>query len=218
MTDPRTSGSMPQGNGWRIATIVLAIVVGLGIVVAAVGLVVVSLQGGSAAPTPAPTTATPTPSATPTPTPTPTPTSTPTAGGACTPEQLAVRASDPQGTAGSTVLQLVFSNTSSTTCTMSGYPQVMFVGDQNGTQIGAAAIPDPTVRVETLTLNPGDSAYSLLTIGEAGNYDGCTPTVVDGFRVYPPDASGALYLPDASYGACAESGIQQLRVGAVQQN
>ena len=219
MTDPRTSGSMPNGNGWKVATIVLAVVVGLGIVGAAIWVVVTSLQSGSSAPTPSPTmTASPTPSPSPTSPPSPSPTPTSSASTACTADQLTVRAGDQGGAAGSTGLQIILQNSSAAPCTIDGYPQVMFVGNQNGTQIGAVAVPDPSVPSKTFTLAPGDSVYSLLTIGEASNYDGCTVTVTDGFRVIPPGGSGALYLPDAKYEACAQASIQQLRVSAVQQN
>jgi hypothetical protein len=232
MTDPNFSpaptpatpggGAPAGGNGWRTGFIIVAIIAGLAIIAAVIWGVMAATAGSNAAPAPATTTATPTPTPTPTSTstPTPTPTSTSAAVTACKTDNLQIKTGQAQGTAGSNVLPLIFINIGSSKCTMSGYPRVAFVGDGNGTQIGTEATPDPSSSVGSYALAPGDSVQALLTIAEAGNFDNCNPQAVDGFRVYPPDASGAAFVADTAYQACTTGtgAAQQLKIGAAQTN
>ncbi len=148
-------------------------------------------------------TPTPTPSPTATASPTPSPTGTP-AVAICSTANSKVTLGSPSGEAGHTVVPIVFTNTSSSPCTLEGYPTVEFVGDGNGTQIGASATQDTTTAPVTLvTLAPGGGAGSVLTVTDAGNV--CTPVPVDGFRVIPPGSKDAFFVPTTDYPACAGS-------------
>ncbi len=54
---------------------------------------------------------------------------------------------------------LIFTNTGSAECSLEGYPTVEFVGDGDGTQIGATAAQDPTGPApDQLIVPPGRAA------------------------------------------------------------
>lgn len=122
------------------------------------------------------------------------------------------------GGAGSTYPSLVLTNTGERTCTLTGFPGVSFVGDDNGTQLGAPAERDGEGTPTTITLAPGESAHSLLRIVQAGNFDAatCAPQPADGLRVYPPDQTDALFVPSGSFTACTDPSVQILFVRALE--
>ena len=206
MTDSDNAPT-PERNPWKVWVIVLAIILGLAIVAAIIWAVTTARP----APTPTPT-ATPSNSASPSPSSTPEPTG---ATGACTFDNLAVTLGEPEGTAGSSVIPLIFTNAGDDPCVVEGYPTVAFVGQGNGTQIGSAATDDTTSAVAEVTLAPGEAATANLTVTFAGNLDDCSPTDPDGFRVYPPNLSEAVFLPDTSLQACANSSASILKVTAL---
>jgi hypothetical protein len=124
---------------------------------------------------------------------------------------------EPGGAAGSTQVPLIFTNTGAE-CRMQGFPQVAFVGDDNGTQLGAAAVPDSTSAVASFDLATGDSVQAPLTVEVAENFPDCDTSAANGFRVFPPNDSGAIFVPTTDYTACTNTGTELLKIGAVQQN
>jgi len=111
----------------------------------------------------------------------------------------------------------VLTNASSRTCTLGGYPGVSFVGDDNGTQLGAPAEREDGGSAQTITLEPGDAAHSELRIVNAGTFDEatCSPEQADGLRVYPPDQTEALFVPSSDYTACANPETSIISVKAL---
>ncbi|WP_440709484.1 DUF4232 domain-containing protein [Herbiconiux sp. YIM B11900] len=208
------SGGQRPANAWRTGFIVLAVIVGLAVIGAVVWGIVsaVGAQGPDAANTPQPTV---TVTETTTPTEAPTPTAVPLA--ACPAGQVTVTLGEAGGAAGSTQVPLIFTNTGAE-CTMQGFPQVAFVGDDNGTQLGAAAVPDSTSAVASFDLATGDSVQAALTIEVAENFPDCDTAAANGFRVFPPNDSGAVFVPTTDYTACTNTGTELLKIGAVQQN
>ena len=123
------------------------------------------------------------------------------------------------GGAGHTYPVLVLTNKGSTACTVRGYPGVSFVGNGNGTQLGAAATREAAgITITTLTLAPGQSAHSQLSITVAGNYDPttCKPKAADGLRVYPPDETHSLFIASTTYTACQNASIVLIQVRPLQ--
>lgn len=120
------------------------------------------------------------------------------------------------GAAGSVEVSIALENTGSSSCTLQGWPGVSFVGDGNGTQIGAAAVLDRDVPHGTVTLAPGASALAPLKIVRAENVPtaDCSPLPADGFRVYPPGSKSSVFIPTTAYTACRASGEQLLNVQA----
>lgn len=168
----------------------------------------------STATTPAPTT--PTASDSPTPS-VPIP-SAPTDGGTptCTTKQLTVTITpSAQGNAaGSSYFDLVFTNKGPGTCSIYGWPGVSFVGDSNGTQIGAAA--DRTDAPKLLKLARGKSAQALLREIDAANFDdSCSIRPVDGLRVYPPNQKAAVFVAHKTR-ACGATTTHTLVISPVE--
>ena len=107
---------------------------------------------------------------------------------------------------------IVLRNRSGHSCTVYGYPGVSYVGDGNGTQIGAAAdrvSPAP----HTVILAPGRRARAQIseTVAQAYSASMCRPHHVDGFRVYVPGSRLAQYIPHPTTG-CANPRVHLLSV------
>jgi hypothetical protein len=140
--------------------------------------------------------------------------------GKCLASQLTVTLGAGSGSgAGHAYPDLVLTNKGTTTCTVKGYPGVSFVGNGNGTQLGAAATRQAAgVPITTLTLAPGAAAHAQLSITMAGNYDAatCNPKTADGLRVYPPDETHSVFVATTSYTACQNASIALLIVRPLQ--
>jgi hypothetical protein len=123
------------------------------------------------------------------------------------------------GGAGHQYPNLVLTNKGATPCTVTGYPGVSFVGNGNGTQLGAPATREAAgIPVTTLTLAPGASAHAQLNITNAGNYDAttCKPKLADGIRVYPPNETSSLFVASTSYTACQNAAVVIIQVRPLQ--
>lgn len=207
---PEYPGYPAKGSRGRTWLIVIASVLGA----AVIALVIVLVVRSSGAPAPTPT---PTPSAsasvTPTPTPTPTQTTAP-AVTSCAAASLTITLGSPDGAAGSTTLPIIFANSGTQPCTLTGYPIVSFV-DGSGAAIGAAATPDTTQAQNANTLQPGSSATALLKITSAGNVDNCNPQDASDIKVQAPDVATPVTLAAAGYTACANGTVNILSVGPV---
>jgi uncharacterized protein DUF4232 len=138
------------------------------------------------------------------------------AGARCTTPQLGIAVAPGTNAAGHIGLRLVFTNSSPTPCTMSGYPGVSFVTGPSGTQIG-----DPAERMGTpggpVTLAPQGRSHADLLLSQIGNLSAaaCQPTLAAGLRVYPPDETTALYV-DSARQVCAATGTGFAQIYPVQ--
>ena len=101
-----------------------------------------------------------------------------TAPPACATSSLQVNLGLGQGYAGGVYQNIVFTNISSASCTLYGYPGVSLVSGPPYTQIGLAAKRNATTPVKLITLAPGATANALLQIVDALNYPtaSCGPT------------------------------------------
>ncbi|KPG83525.1 DUF4232 domain-containing protein [Frigoribacterium sp. RIT-PI-h] len=123
------------------------------------------------------------------------------------------------GAAGSHGVALILTNSGQRSCTLQGWPGVSFVGDGNGTQIGASATLDRSSSHETHTLAPGGEVQTIVQIAQTGNSDAseCRPQATDGFRVSPPGSLESIFVPasGSSFEACANARVQQMTVSAL---
>ena len=121
-----------------------------------------------------------------------------------------------QGYAGGTYVVIDFTNTSGATCTLFGYPGVSLVSGPPYAQIGLAAKRTNTAPVKQITLAPDATANALLQIVDALNFptSTCSPAKSTDLRVYPPNQTASVLLPNTSNG-CAKP-VQIMTVGAVQ--
>jgi Protein of unknown function (DUF4232) len=108
-----------------------------------------------------------------------------------------------------------YTNTSSTSCTLYGYPGISFVTAPPYQQIGLAAKRTATTPVKLITLAPGATANSLLQIVAALNFPAstCGPVKAAYLRIFPPNQTVPVYLPNTS-DACTKP-AQILFVNAV---
>jgi Protein of unknown function (DUF4232) len=143
--------------------------------------------------------------------------SSPAAAGAaaCPTSSLRVKQGVGQGYAGGVYVVLDFTNTSGSTCTLYGYPGVSLVSGPPYMQIGLAAKRSTSTPRKLVTLAPGATANALLQIVDALNYPpaSCGPTKATALKIYPPNQTVPVYLPDTSSG-CAKP-VQIMYIGAV---
>jgi hypothetical protein len=100
------------------------------------------------------------------------------------------------GAAGSIYYPLELTNVSGTACTMFGYPGVSFVTGIPGSELGGAAVRNPTFAPQNVTLPPGATAHASLQVVVAQNYprSTCDPVTAHWLRVYPPGQFAPLYV------------------------
>ena len=128
-----------------------------------------------------------------------------TADGACTTQLLDIGLSNAQGAAGSRLADITFTNTSSTQCTLKGFPGVSAVTNDDGTQLGPAAERESGQETTTVTLEPGHSARASLKMTNIGVLDpaSCQPQAADGLRVYPPGETASAFIRVTGLEGCA---------------
>jgi hypothetical protein len=134
---------------------------------------------------------------------------------ACATSSLKVRLGLGQGYAGGVYENIVFTNTSSASCTLYGYPGVSLASGPPYAQIGLAAKRDATAPVKLITLAPGGAANALLQIVDALNFPTatCGPAKATAIHVYPPNQKASVFIPTTSEG-CAQP-VQTLFIRAV---
>lgn len=141
----------------------------------------------------------------------------PTATKACAASGLVVWAGPEPGggAAGSVYYRIEFTNLSTATCTLSGFPKVNAV-DLKGKRVGAFATAEPGKKAAKVTLAPGQVAAAQLRIVDALNFpaDKCKATTAAGLRVGIPGGSGNKVAPLA-FETCARATTKTLSVGPV---
>jgi hypothetical protein len=133
---------------------------------------------------------------------------------ACATSELAASLGQGNGAAGSTIVPLEFRNTSSSACTLYGYPGVSFVTGPGGSQIGTSASEDNATPRQLVTLAAGSTAHALLQVAVAQNYppSRCHLVQAHWLRIFPPGQTAPLYVKFNSATCTAKS----IRVLAVQ--
>jgi len=112
---------------------------------------------------------------------------------------------------------IVFTNTGTAPCTLSGYPTVMQAGGTPVTTIGQPAREDPSTPRTVVTVPPNGGASVRLQIADSANYPAgtCKPVKATSLTVTPPDQKAALHV---SFGSTACHGSAKLMtVTSVQQ-
>ena len=143
------------------------------------------------------------------------PSSTAAGPSACPTSSLRVKQGVGQGYAGGVYVVIDFTNTSASPCTLYGYPGVSLVTGPPYAQIGLAAKRSTSTPRTLVTLAPGATANALLQIVDALNYPSasCGPTKATALKIYPPNQTEPVYLPNTSSG-CAKP-VQIMYIGAV---
>ena len=135
---------------------------------------------------------------------------------ACPTSSLRVTEGVAQGYAGGVYVVIDFTNTSGSACTLYGYPGVSLVSGPPYAQIGLPAKRSTSTPKKLVTLTPGATAHAQLQIVDALNYPpaSCGPTKATALKVYPPNQTVPVYLPNTSNG-CTKP-VQIMSIGTVQ--
>ncbi|MCW8103381.1 DUF4232 domain-containing protein [Streptomyces tauricus] len=134
----------------------------------------------------------------------------------CESDDLKISMENQEGGAGSIRFQVVFKNTSSSPCSLTGFPGVSFRG-RDGVQIGKAASRDSSVEATKVTLIPNGHAVMEVKArnGQSGlSEEECQPKSVAFLRVYAPGSKDHFNLPRKTT-ACSSRSANGLSVGAV---
>jgi len=134
----------------------------------------------------------------------------------CATRDLSIKAGASQGAAGSLYQVLEFTNISNAACTLFGYPGVALAGGTPVTQVGAAASRSTAAAAALVTLQPGQTASTLLRITQALNYpeSKCSPTQTTFLQIYPPNQTTPTYVSYSSTG-CASTSVNLLSIGVM---
>lgn len=134
----------------------------------------------------------------------------------CTTAQLKVHLGSGSGAAGSVYAPIIWTNKSTSTCTLFGYPGVAYVAPSSGSQVGAAATRNPQHSPSTVTIKPGGHASALLQMANYQNYPkaNCKAAAVSGLRVYPPGSHSAEFVAFATTRKACSTNVSQLHVEA----
>jgi hypothetical protein len=135
---------------------------------------------------------------------------------ACAASALRISQGGSDGYAGGVYVTLDFTNTSSATCTLYGYPGVSLTTASPYNQIGLAAKRLTTRPAKVVTLAPGAVANASLQIVDALNFPAstCSPVKAANLRVFPPNQTASSYLPNTSE-TCSKP-VQTLFITTVQ--
>ena len=134
---------------------------------------------------------------------------------ACATSALQVKLGSSDGYAGGVYVVIDFTNTSGSSCTLFGYPGVSLVTGPPYKQIGLAAKRSTSTPKELVTLAAGATAHAQLQIVDALNFPSatCGPTKATALKIYPPNQTEPVYLPNTSNG-CTKP-VQIMYIGAV---
>lgn len=134
---------------------------------------------------------------------------------ACATSALHVKLGSSDGYAGGVYVVIDFTNTSGSTCTLFGYPGVSLVAGPPYKQIGLAAKRSTSTPKKLVTLTAGATANAQLQIVDALNFPSasCGPTKATALKIYPPNQTEPVYLPNTSTG-CGKP-VQVMFIGAV---
>lgn len=139
--------------------------------------------------------------------------------GLCTAGDLKLSLGNGDAGAGTMWRPLRFTNKSSSSCVIQGYPGVSYVAGNDGHQVGAAAYREGH-KGARITLRPGKTANAPVGFAQVHNWDSseCKPTPVKGLRVYPPQETHSIYIDNPTTG-CANENLKngyQLTVQTMQ--
>jgi Protein of unknown function (DUF4232) len=113
---------------------------------------------------------------------------------------------------------LRFTNVSSTSCVVVGFPGVSYVAGDKGAQVGAPAVRSGKIGAQT-TLKPGQVASTVISSVDVEVFDAsvCKPTAVRGYRIYPPDSTASMFiaLPSGTKGCAGSPPDPQLSVVSI---
>jgi Protein of unknown function (DUF4232) len=121
------------------------------------------------------------------------------------------------GAAGSVYQKLILTNSGTQACILKGYPGVSLVASPTGGPLGAPADRDTAKPPVELLLKPGESGSAVLRYTQAGLYPDCKRVPATGFRIYPPEDTGSVFIAQQRE-ACSNEAVKLLTIESFQEN
>ena len=113
----------------------------------------------------------------------------------CMPQNIQLTAGQQSGAAGTIYQTMILKNTSDKKCTIGGYPTAFLYGTE-GYALGSAAAARPQPAPTTITLEPNESANTVLGYPQAGNFNpGVCSAKSTALKLYLPSAVTPLQVP-----------------------
>lgn len=112
-------------------------------------------------------------------------------------------------------MELKLTNTGTEPCLLIGFPGVSLTAGPNGAPIGAPAVREESRAIVDVLLAPGQTGSAPLRYTHAQNYLGCNIVKAAGYRIYPPEDTASLFLPQPIK-ACSNTKIKLLTIGPFQ--
>jgi hypothetical protein len=134
----------------------------------------------------------------------------------CTTGELAASLGEDGAAAGSVYRPLIFTNISSHTCELRGFPGVSYVAGDDGHQVGPAAAMSGE-RGGQVPIPPGGTAQAQLQLVAVQNYDpaDCHPVPIRGLRVYPPGDTASVFVSMEGTGCSTTPPGNQLSIQTI---
>lgn len=130
----------------------------------------------------------------------------------CTASHLKVSLGQPQGTAGTSYMDVALTNTGAGSCTLSGYPTV-FLTNSNGAVLGAGAAANASSAPTKLIMAHNASVHAVVEFPNAANFQsGVCSSASNGLEVYPPGLTTSLQIPFTQY-SCPGFSVTSLKAG-----
>lgn len=135
----------------------------------------------------------------------------PVALGNCT--SLSLAQGSASGAAGTIYKNAVITNTSTSSCAITGYPAV-FMQDGSGVQLGSGAHANSLYAPAAITLAPGGKAHTVVAYPQQPNFPAGTCTAIgSSMKMYVPGLTTALVTPWSDYN-CPGFSATALQPGA----
>jgi hypothetical protein len=130
----------------------------------------------------------------------------------CATDHLKVSLGQPQGTAGTSYMDVIITNTGVGSCTLTGYPAV-FLANSSGAVLGSGAAANPGTIPAKLTLAHNASVHAVVGFPQAANFQsGVCSSASNNLKVYPPGLATSLQIPFTQY-SCPGFSVTALQTG-----
>jgi hypothetical protein len=117
----------------------------------------------------------------------------------CTTNHLRLSLGQPQGTAGTTYMDVILTNKGVGSCALAGYPTV-FLADAGGAVLGNGAAASAADIPAKINLNHNASVHAVVGFPDAANFQpGICSRASNNLKVYPPGMATALQLRFTQY-------------------
>jgi len=111
---------------------------------------------------------------------------------------------DPDNPAQTALFFVKLTNTGSSSCTVSGFPDAAFL-DAAGQLIDAPPRTRDTIAAHSITLNPKDAAYLLVAAAGQGFYPDCPQLGAASLRIGLPQASAEILVDVTDLTICDQA-------------